>query len=45
MSEPQGALRVGDNVQPGAGLDRVGMGAEILAETIGRAKRRNRRSD
>ena len=44
-SEPQGALRVGDNVQPGAGLDRVGMGAEILAETIGRAKRRNRRSD
>lgn len=39
-----GLYLVGDSAQPGAGLDRVGMGAEILAETIGRAKRRSRRS-
>lgn len=39
----EGLYLVGDSVQPGAGLDRVGMGAEILAETVGRAKRRTRR--
>ncbi len=39
----EGLYLVGDSAQPGAGLDRVGMGAEILAETIGRAKRRARR--
>lgn len=38
-----GLFLVGGSTQPGAGLDRIGIGAEILAETIGRAKRRNRR--
>lgn len=38
-----GLFLVGGSTQPGAGLDRIGIGAEILAETIGRAKRRKRR--
>lgn len=39
-----GLFLTGGSVQPGPGLSQIGIGAEVVANTIGRAKRRKRLS-